>query len=69
MALANQEPSIKLEVGQSWPNHKAKNEGELGFSKGHQNIIARKRRVMMDRQLTTSCVKGLKSVFMYVFII
>lgn len=33
MALANQEPSLKLEVGQSCPNHMAKNEGELVFSK------------------------------------
>lgn len=63
MALANQEPSLKLEVGQSCPNHMAKNKGELGFSRGHQNIIARKRGGMMDRQLTTSSVKGLKRVF------
>lgn len=68
MASANQEPSLKLEVGQSYPNHMAKNEGELGFSKGHQNIIARKGGGGMCRQLTTSSVKALKSVFMYGFI-
>lgn len=38
MVSANQKPSLKLEVGQSHPNHMAKNERKLGVSKRHQNI-------------------------------